>query len=115
MTQDGLVGNTIEHHPELGYFLNVYDYRPETLGFMEENELQGGGPTWMGLINAALELESPGTAGEVDFDDEADVVLVTSDSEAALRVIQSYVSMLMSDRAFMERCISKGRERGYLE
>ena len=39
--------------------MNVFDVRPEALGFMENNDLQRGGPTWMGLIQAALELKSP--------------------------------------------------------
>ena len=109
------VGNTIEKHPELGPFLNVFDYRPETLAFMESSGLQGGGPTWMALVTAALEIESPATLAAISFDDEADGVLITSASEPALSVVQSYVSLLMTDEAFMRLCIEHARNRGYLE
>ena len=115
MAQENLVGNTIEHHADLGYFMNVFDHRPETLEFMENAGLQGGGPTWMGLIAAALELETPDTLRDIDFNDEADVLLVTSSSEAALKVVQSYVSLLMSDESLLTQCIEQAQARGYLE
>lgn len=69
----------------------------------------------MGLIRAALELESPGTLAAIGFDDEADEVLVTSKSEGALNVVQSYVSVLMTDPDFMQDCIARARQGGYLE
>lgn len=115
MSVESLVGNVIAHHPELGYFLSVFDHRPETMEFMERNALQGGGPTWMGLITAALELESPATLASVDFDDEADEVLVTSRTDAELKVVQNYVSILMTDADFLDSCIRKARRGGYLE
>ena len=69
----------------------------------------------MGLITAALELESPRTLSSVDFDDEADEVLVTSSTEGALKVVQNYVSILMTDPDFMKACIGKAKRGGYLE
>lgn len=110
-----LVGNSIEHHPDIGHFINVFDHRPQTLQFMQTNELQGGGPTWMSLITAALNIESPSTLGQIGFDDEADGVLVTSNSRPHLLVVQSYVSLLMSDEAFMAQCISRAQSDGSLE
>ena len=115
LAEDNLVGNSIEHHPEIGHFMNVFDHPPQTLEFMQNNELQGGGPTWMGLITAALNIESPSTLGQISFDDEADGVLVTSDSDSHLMVVQSYVSLLMSDEAFMAQCITRAQTDGSLE
>ena len=115
MAEEILVGNVISNVPGLGLSLCVFDFRPETMAFMEKNALQGGGPTWMGLITAALELESPGTLAAIEFDDEADEVLVKSSSNAALNVVQSYVSILMTDPDFMESCIARARQGGYLE
>ena len=115
MTEEILVGNLFSNVPGLGPSLCVFDHRPETLDFMEKNALQGGGPTWMGLITAALQLESAATLAAVDFDDESDEVLVTSKSSAALNVVQTYVSILMSDPEFMDSCIAKARQGGYLE
>lgn len=108
------VGNTIQE-TEDGFYLEVYDHREETLAFMADHELQGGGPTWMGLIKAALEIESPQTSELIDFEDEADVVLVLSTRRAPLEVVSSYVSILMTDEAFMTRCIDKAQQGGYLE
>ena len=115
MSEEILVGNVISSVPGLGPSLCVFDHRPETIEFMEKNALQGGGPTWMGLITAALQLESPKTLSAISFDDEADEVLITSKSTAALNVVQTYVSVLMTDPDFMESCISRAREGGYLE
>lgn len=115
MSKEILVGNVITNVPGLGHSLCVFDHRPETLALMEKNALQGGGPTWIGLITAALQLESPRTLATVEFDDEADEVLVTSKSTAALNVVQSYVSILMTDPEFMESCIARARQGGYLE
>jgi len=115
MPEEILVGNVINNVPGLGLSLCVFDHRPETLEFMENNALQGGGPTWMGLIKAALQLESAATLAAITFDDEADEVLITSNSAAALNVVQSYVSILMTDSEFMKSCIAKARQGGYLE
>ncbi len=45
MASEEEIGTEIHHHEDLGHFLNVYDYRQETLEFMENSGLQGGGPT----------------------------------------------------------------------
>ncbi len=115
MEEEILVGNVISNVPGLGLSLCVFDHRPETLEFMEKNALQGGGPTWMGLITAALQMESPVTLDMIDFDDEADEVLVLSKSNGALNVVQSYVSILMTDPDFMNSCIARARQGGFLE
>ena len=57
MASEEEIGTEIHHHEDLGHFLNVYDYRQETLEFMEKSGLQGGGPTWMALIQAADTLQ----------------------------------------------------------
>lgn len=115
MPEEVLVGNIITSIPGHGHALCVFDHRPETLDFMAKNALQGGGPTWMGLITAALQIETPETLAAVDFDDEADEVLVTSNSVAALKVVQSYVSILMTDSDFMQDCIVRARQGSNLE
>jgi hypothetical protein len=114
MADESLVGKSI-HSGEQGYFMEVYDYRPATLEFMGKQRLQGGGPTWRGLLMAALKLESPRSIGVLTFDDESDVLLVVSQSKDALLLAQSLVSRLMSDPAFMARCISQARADGILE
>ena len=115
MSEEVLVGNVLAHHPQLGYFLTVFDHRPETLEFMAKNALQGGGPTWTSLITAALELESPKTLSSVSFDDESDEVIVMSASEAALKLVQNSVSIMMTDSEFLESCIRKARSGSDLE
>ncbi len=69
----------------------------------------------MALIQAALELESPSTLSAIEFDDEGDMVLVTSTSKEHLEVVQSYVLRLMSDKKFRQGCIDVARTGGYLE
>ena len=115
MSDEVLVGNVLSNVPGLGPALTVFDHRPETLELMANNGLQGGGPTWTALITAALQLESPATLAVIDFDDESDEVLVTSRSNAALNVVQTYVSIIMTDPDFMKSCIAKARQGDYLE
>ncbi len=115
MSEEILVGNVMGHDSELGYFLTVYDHRPETIEFMRQNMLQGGGPTWMGLIIAAMKAESPNTLTSLEFDDSSDEVLVSSSSKATLTLVQNYVSILMTDSDFMGNCITNARRDGYME
>lgn len=115
MNDDDLVANRIAPDSEGGFFLMVHDFRPETLRFMEEQDLQGGGPTWMALLVAALEIESPATLPGLEFDDEADDVVVRSPSEGDLKTVQTYAALLMTDPDFMLQCIRTARDGGYLE
>lgn len=108
------VSNTI-HETEDGFYMDVYDHREETLAMMADNELAGSGSTWMGLIKAALELESPDTSELIDFEAEPEVVLIVCTRRAPLEVISHYVSILMTDDVFMTRCIAKAQSGGYLE
>jgi len=108
------VSNTI-HETEDGFYMDVYDHREETLAMMADNELAGSGSTWMGLIKAALELESPDTSELIDFEAEPEVVLIVCTRRAPLEVISHYVSILMTDDVFMTRCIAKAQAGGYLE
>lgn len=108
-------GSTVEHHEDLGYFMNVYDYRPETLAFMEKNRLQDGGPTWKALVKASLEMNSPATLKKIRFDDESDVVLITSTSKEEIETTQTYVKKLMNDPGFRDACIQHSMKKGYLE
>ncbi|MFT4800117.1 MAG: hypothetical protein ACJAYE_003310 [Candidatus Azotimanducaceae bacterium] len=108
------VSNTI-HETEDGFYLDVYDHREETMALMADNEIAGSGTTWMGLIKAALELESPETSDLIDFEAEPEVVLIVCTRRAPLEVISHYVSILMTDEVFMSRCIRKGQDGGYME
>lgn len=114
MAEQGLIGNTIERHPG-GFFLNIFDLRPRTLDLMDEQGLHGGGPTWLGLVTAALELESPSTLAQIDLDDEADVLLVTARDRPPLEIVQTYAALLMSDDGFLMQCVEQGQNGGYLE
>lgn len=115
MANENLVGNEIVFVAEIGYVIDVFDYRPETLVFMESNDLQGGGPTWMALTRAALTLESPSTLSSIAFDDEGDVVRITASSKEEIETVQSVVARAMSDLAFRRRCIDEAAKAGYLE
>lgn len=114
MANDDNIGNRIKHHSELGYYIDVYDHRSETLRHMECFGLRSDGHTWMALITAALELECPAVLASIKFDPEAAMVLVTGSSKANLEVVQQYISVLMSDSAFREICINTATDRGYI-
>jgi len=103
------------HSDEYGHVLMVFDHRPGMLDFMYKNGLQGGGPTWMGLITAALNMESPSTLMKIEFDDESDVVWIRSESKRQLKIVQKCVKRLMTEKKFMERSIATARAGGYIE
>lgn len=115
MDHSELIGNSVSYDPDMGYFLYIFDHRPETILFMENNHLQGGGPTWAALIQAALELESPDTFNAIDCDDESDCVIIRSPSKPCLEVVQTLVSILMCDSDYMMRCIEHATRGGYIE
>jgi hypothetical protein len=115
MTEHDLVGYEIVDHPAFGYTMSVYDHRQETLAFMEERGLQGGGPTWEALIQAALELSAPERLEAIEFDAEGDCVFVTSRSKPDLEFARETAIRLMSDPELRERCIAHADEGGYLE
>ncbi|MFT7579887.1 MAG: hypothetical protein ACI9MR_001554 [Myxococcota bacterium] len=99
-----------------GYGMFAYDDRPATLRFIIDQEgLQGGGPTWMGLVTAALALESPTSLRSLSFDDQSDNVLITSASKADMLVAQACFKKLVLDRRFLQRCLVKARQDPYFE
>jgi len=100
---------------DYGYFVDVYDHSKEMLNFMKEQELQGGGPTWMALLTAAFQLESPSTIKLINFDDEADAVRVSSNDKNQIIKVNEFVEKLKSDKKFMLKCISQARKGGYIE
>lgn len=112
---DILAGNSVEHLDDVGYFINVWDHRKETLAFMESSGLQGGGPTWMAIIRASLEKNSPKTLQYIEFDDEGDVLLVRSKLKSNIDIVHSLVEKAMDDKRFRQECIDHAKKKGYLE
>lgn len=109
------VSNTIQHHQTIGYILDIRDFRPETLEVMRANRLQGGGATWIVLVETALKRESPSTLALVELQDEADVLRVTSRDKQAITTVQALAWKMMEDSENLQQHIEAARKTGHLE
>ncbi|MEM1411434.1 MAG: hypothetical protein AAGH19_03670 [Pseudomonadota bacterium] len=105
----------ISKAPGAGYFLNIYDHRDEVIEFFESEDLQGGGPTWLGLITAAFELDGNNSLELMEMDDEGDGLLISCETEQPLTTVVSYVNRMLAEPGFMRACIEKGLDADYLE
>ena len=73
------------------YSFSFYDVDTEDsiYDWFEEREYQGGGPTWRGVIFGLVMLKEAQSIEAVDFDDEGDGLIVSSnDLELLQRVLQ---------------------------
>jgi len=77
--------------------------------------LQGGGPTWEGLITAAVQIFHPSIEPYLDFDAEGDGLMIWSSERGPLDRVASLVGRIKADPHFLDACIKYGEEQGYLE
>jgi hypothetical protein len=82
---------------------------------LQAQGLQGGGPTWEGIIYGLLSVESPGVLSEIDFDAEGDGVAIWSNRRQPLDTIAALVGRSKTDRALLARAIEKARRDGRIE
>ncbi|KLV03368.1 hypothetical protein ABT56_19800 [Photobacterium aquae] len=67
----------------------------------------GNGHDWNRLIRALLEEQSPDTLGSIQFDSEADMFCVRSESKEALQFIAERVSQFYDNDRLMEDAVSR--------
>ena len=92
--------------------LSFYNYDPKVLELFEAKKLQGGGYTWESLVKAALGGVKP---HGVEFDPEGDAFYAYASSASSLASVKEAIGRLVSDPEFMEECIVRARQGGYLE
>ena len=100
-----------------GFVYQYYDVheRDRHTEALQARRLQGGGPTWEGIIYGLLRLRSPSTLGEIEFDAEGDGIAVRSRRRAALETIGRLVAEAKRDPAFLSEAIEVAKRDGRIE
>lgn len=98
----------------------AYDYydvsEPDShMEFLQARGLQGGGPTWAGIVFGLLKLRRPELISEIDLDDEAEGLRVWSDSRAALESIASLVTEAKANEQLLLQAIETAQREGQIE
>jgi hypothetical protein len=98
----------------------AYDYydvsEPDShMAFLQKKGLQGGGPTWAGIVYGLLKLRRPELISEVDLDDEAEGLRVWSKSRAALESIASLVAEAKANEKLLLQAIDVASKDGRIE
>ena len=92
--------------------LSYYNYDPKILAVFEEKQLQGGGYTWEALIKAVFNGASP---NGTEFDPEGDAFYAYASSAADLEGVKEAIERLRDDPKFLEECMLRAGQGGYLE
>ena len=97
------------------YSINYFNYKASELKYFETIGLQGGGYTWVALIKAVLENESPELMPQIEFDPEGDAFFAYAASEDNANRIKAVIERLSSDINYREKYIKIATDGGYIE
>ena len=103
--------------PGQRYRLDYYDGSEPDSSFKELSArgLQGGGPTWAGIVTGLLRLRSPGVLARIALDDEAEGLTVWSDDRAALETIGRLIGAAKKDPALLNEAIECAKREHAIE
>ena len=77
--------------------------------------LQGGGPSFAGVIYGHLRDRSPAVLERLDFDDEADGVRVCSRDPAALAAVRAFIAQVEANPSLLQPAVDRARRDGRME
>jgi hypothetical protein len=83
--------------------------------FLQARGLQGGGPTWAGIVFGLLKLRRPELISEIDLDDEAEGLRVWNKNRSALESIGSLVAGAKADEKLLLQAIDVAQREGRIE
>ena len=97
--------------------LDYYDVAEEDTSMFDliDKQLQGGGETWDGIVNQAIQFVNPNLLIGVDFDPEADGLAIWSNNKPTLEQISRLIAVLKSDESFLDKCIETAKKAGTIE
>lgn len=100
-----------------GYAYDYYDvWEPDShTAFLQKKGLQGGGPTWAGIVYGLLKLRRPELIAEVELDDEAEGLRIWSESRAPLEAIASLIAEVKANEHLLQQAIDVARGDGRME
>lgn len=100
---------------EQGYYLSYYNHRPFTLAYFQFRGLQGGGPTWEALLQAAVETKNPSLLDQIELDAEGDGLFFSATDYHSAIAAKKLLENLIQSFLFREYCLLKALVGGYLE
>jgi hypothetical protein len=97
----------IFENPETNEFcLTVTDSDDDTYALFEELELQGGGYTWLGLVESLIELRAPDLRNQLRvLDAEADNMYAYATRREPLDTLAGLIRSAVADRNLMMAAI----------
>lgn len=109
-------GNLVEISPNQ-YRLDYYDVHEKDshLEFLNERGYQGGGPSWLGIIYAAIQMSDPTIEAKIRFDDEAEGLAIWSSDKKSLEKVGRLISVVKADESIMLKAIEVAEQAGEME
>jgi hypothetical protein len=109
-------GDLHEIQPGL-YRLDYYDvYQPDShYEMLDTKGYQGGGPSWMGIIDAAIQMSDPTLMAAIRFDDEAEGLAIWSQDRETLVRIGRLIAALKQDERFLLKAVEVAERNGNME
>ena len=100
---------------ENGYTLGYINHRAFTLAYFQIRGLQGGGPTWEALLQAAMEIENPSLLEKIELDAEGDGLYFRATDYESATEAKKLLERLIGSFFFREYCLLRAFREGYLE
>jgi hypothetical protein len=98
----------------------AYDYydvsEPDShVAFLQARGLQGGGPTWAGIVYGLLKLRRPELIAAIELDDEAEGLRVWSKTRSTLESIASLITEAKANEELLLQAIDIAQKEGRIE
>lgn len=87
------------------YCLTIMDADDRTMELFESRELQGGGYTWEGIVNALLEMKMPDAIPLLEIGAEADNMYAYCADRGVLEQLAHLVRSACADHKLLESAI----------
>lgn len=91
--------------PDDRFCLTVTDTDDATYTLFEERELQGGGYTWQGIVEALIQMHKPELLSQLLIDAEADNMYMYCKEQAPLEEVAAWIRAAVADHDLMLRAI----------
>jgi hypothetical protein len=103
--------------PGQRYRLDYYDGSEPDSSYKELSArgMQGGGPTWAGIVKGLLLLRCPGVLTRIALDDESDGLAIWSDDREALEIIGRLIGAAKKDPALLNEAIARAKRENAIE
>jgi hypothetical protein len=99
------------------YRYDYYDvYEPDSsLAALNAAGYQGGGPTWLGIVQGLIQLRQPTLLRELDFDEEGEGLAIWSKNRAALVSVATLITDAKEDPKVLSAAIAEAVKAGHME